>query len=110
MKEVLATKEAQLEQAQKLSSDLLASITQSTARAEKKKAEITAIKNQLAEHAEIVSRDHETAEKEVAEFKPELEKAMAQVKLIRSSDITTLRVCQTIALLFSPCYKYQFCY
>lgn len=44
MKEVLAVKEAQLDQAQKLSSDLLASITQSTAKAEKKKAEITAIK------------------------------------------------------------------
>lgn len=50
------------------------------------------LKNQLAEHAEIVGRDHETAEKEVAEFKPELEKAMAQVKLIRGSDITTMRV------------------
>lgn len=44
MKEVLAKKEEQLDQAQKLSSDLLASITQSTAKAEKKKAEITAIK------------------------------------------------------------------
>jgi hypothetical protein len=44
MKEVLAVKEAQLDQAQKLSSDLLASITQSTAKAEKKKAEITVIK------------------------------------------------------------------
>lgn len=93
MKEVLAKKEEQLDQAQKLSSDLLNSITQSTAKAEKKKAEITAIKNQLAEHTEIVTRDHEQAEKEVAEFKPELEKAMAQVKLIRPSDITTMRVC-----------------
>lgn len=39
-----------------------------------------------------MGRDHETAEKEVAEFKPELEKAMAQVKLIRPTDITTMRV------------------
>lgn len=44
MKEVLAKKEEQLAQAQQLSSDLLASITKSTAKAEKKKAEITAIK------------------------------------------------------------------
>lgn len=56
MKEVLSVKEQQLAKAQKVSSDLLASITASTSKAEKKKAEITTIKvkcnTQHAQHAQ----------------------------------------------------------
>lgn len=75
MKEHLQEKEAELLEAQKLSAQLLASITEATAKAEKKKADITMVKNQLAENASMVEDDHSEKEREFNLIKPELEKA-----------------------------------
>eukprot|EP01012_Entosiphon_sulcatum_P023110 TRINITY_DN280_c0_g1_i1.p1 TRINITY_DN280_c0_g1~~TRINITY_DN280_c0_g1_i1.p1 ORF type:complete len:2686 (+),score=823.42 TRINITY_DN280_c0_g1_i1:5663-13720(+) len=91
MKIDLAQKEIKLQDAQKETDVLLGEITDQTAKAEKKKAEVTAVKDVLAHEAAIVAAGKKEAEDDLAAAKPALEEARAALDAITSSDIKTLK-------------------
>eukprot|EP00667_Euglena_gracilis_P000005 EG_transcript_5 len=91
MKIDLAQKEVKLVAAQKETDILLVEITESTAKAEKKKAEVTAVKDVLASEASVVAAGKADAEKDLAAAGPALEDAKSALDSITPSDMKTLK-------------------
>jgi len=91
MKVDLAQKEVKLVAAQKETDVLLVEITESTAKAEKKKAEVTAVKDVLSSEAAVVAAGKAEAEKDLAAAGPALEEAKAALDSITPGDMKTLK-------------------
>jgi len=91
MKVDLAQKEVKLVAAQKETDILLVEITESTAKAEKKKAEVMAVKEVLSSEAAVVAAGKAEAEKDLAAAGPALEEAKAALDSITPGDMKTLK-------------------
>jgi dynein heavy chain len=91
MKGELKDKEKTLVVAQEKSAVLLQEITASTAKAEKKKAEVQQVKDTLSGEAEVIGQQKETVERDLEAAKPMLDEADNAVKQITPKDIGLLK-------------------
>jgi dynein heavy chain len=91
MKIELQEKEVSLAEAQKIAGALLVEIQASTAKAEKKKAEVLQVKNVLEEQAARIAQDKASCESDLAKAKPALEAAEAALSKISPKDIQGLK-------------------
>jgi len=91
MKIELKDKEKTLVVAQEKSAVLLQEITASTAKAEKKKAEVQAVKDTLAGEAEVISSQKDSVEQDLLAAKPALDDAENALKAITAKDIGLLK-------------------
>ena len=91
MKIELKDKEKTLVVAQEKSAVLLQEITASTAKAEKKKAEVQAVKDTLAGEAEVIGQQKDSVEQDLAAAKPALDDAENALKAITAKDIGLLK-------------------
>jgi len=91
MKIELKEKEKTLVVAQEKSALLLQDITVSTAKAEKKKAEVQAVKDTLAGEAHQISMQKDTVEKDLEEARPMLAEAEQALSKITPKDIGLLK-------------------
>ena len=91
MKVELKEKEKTLVVAQEKSAVLLQEITASTAKAEKKKAEVQQVKDTLAGEAEVIAQQKEQVEADLEAAKPLLDEAENAVKAINAKDIGLLK-------------------
>ena len=66
-------------------------ITTSTARAEKKKAEVQSVKDMLAGEAEVIGEDKRAVEEDLLAAKPALDEAEAALSAITAKDIGMLK-------------------
>ena len=91
MKIELKEKEKTLAVAQAQSGQMLQEITTSTARAEKKKAEVQSVKDMLASEAEVIGEDKAAVEADLMAAKPALDEAEAALSAITAKDIGMLK-------------------
>eukprot|EP00327_Prymnesium_parvum_P015479 CAMPEP_0113272674 /NCGR_PEP_ID=MMETSP0008_2-20120614/23450_1 /TAXON_ID=97485 /ORGANISM="Prymnesium parvum" /LENGTH=4484 /DNA_ID=CAMNT_0000122153 /DNA_START=48 /DNA_END=13502 /DNA_ORIENTATION=+ /assembly_acc=CAM_ASM_000153 len=91
MKIELKDKEKTLVVAQEKSAVLLQEITASTAKAEKKKAEVQAVKDTLAGEAEVIGSQKDSVEQDLLAAKPALDDAENALKAITAKDIGLLK-------------------
>mmetsp|Transcript_22862 Transcript_22862/g.57026 ORF Transcript_22862/g.57026 Transcript_22862/m.57026 type:complete len:4419 (+) Transcript_22862:2-13258(+) len=91
MKIELKEKEKGLVIAQEKSAVLLQEITTSTARAEKKKAEVQGVKDQLAGDADVIGSQKEAVERDLEAAQPALDAAQNALSSINSKDIGLLK-------------------
>ena len=91
MKIELKDKEKTLVVAQEKSAVLLQEITASTAKAEKKKAEVQAVKDTLAGEAEVIGSQKDSVEQDLLAAKPALDDAENALKAINQKDIGLLK-------------------
>jgi len=91
MKVELKEKEKTLVVAQEKSAVLLQEITASTAKAEKKKAEVQAVKDTLAGEAEVIAGQKDTVERDLEAARPMLNEAENALKAITAKDIGLLK-------------------
>ena len=91
MKIELKEKEKTLVVAQEKSAVLLQEITASTAKAEKKKAEVQAVKDTLAGEAEVIGEQKDSVEQDLLAAKPALDEAENALKAINAKDISLLK-------------------
>ena len=95
MKVELKEKEKTLVVAQEKSAVLLQEITASTAKAEKKKAEVQQVKDTLASEAEVIAQQKDTVERDLEAAKPMLAEAENALKAITAKDIGLLKSFKT---------------
>jgi dynein heavy chain len=98
MKIDLAAKEIVLVEASKVSAELLKEITASTAKAEKKRNEVSAFKDKLQTQADIIKKDKDGIERDLLAAKPALDEAESALSSIQQKDIQGLKA------LMSPTY------
>jgi len=91
MKVELKEKEKGLVIAQEKSAVLLQEITASTARAEKKKAEVQDVKDKLAGDADIIAGQKEAVERDLEAAQPALDAAQSALSAINPKDIGLLK-------------------
>jgi dynein heavy chain len=91
MKIELKEKEKTLVVAQEKSAILLQDITASTAKAEKKKAEVQTVKDTLAGEAHVIAMQKDTVERDLEAAKPMLQEAEDALKMITAKDIGLLK-------------------
>ncbi|KAG8468097.1 hypothetical protein KFE25_007149 [Diacronema lutheri] len=91
MKIELKEKEKGLVIAQEKSAVLLQEITTSTARAEKKKAEVQGVKDQLAGDADVIAAQKEAVERDLEAAQPALDAAQNALSSINAKDIGLLK-------------------
>eukprot|EP00002_Diphylleia_rotans_P028875 TRINITY_DN5840_c0_g1_i3.p1 TRINITY_DN5840_c0_g1~~TRINITY_DN5840_c0_g1_i3.p1 ORF type:complete len:4482 (-),score=987.95 TRINITY_DN5840_c0_g1_i3:157-13602(-) len=91
LKVELQQKEASLLEAQKVSTSILSHITEKTAKAEKKKAEVMLVKNELAAEAQRISAEKQDCERDLLVAKPALDEAIQAVKSMQLKDIQSLK-------------------
>eukprot|EP00966_Prymnesium_polylepis_P153707 3549567-Prymnesium_polylepis.1 len=91
MKIELKDKEKTLVVAQEKSAVLLQEITASTAKAEKKKAEVQAVKDTLAGEADVIGQQKDSVEQDLLAAKPALDDAENALKAITAKDIGLLK-------------------
>ena len=91
MKIELREKEKTLAVAQSQSAQLLQEITASTARAEKKKGEVQAVKDVLSVEADAIAEDKANVEADLLAAKPALDEAEAALSAITAKDIGMLK-------------------
>ena len=102
MKGELKDKEKTLVVAQEKSAVLLQEITASTAKAEKKKAEVQQVKDTLAGEAEVIGAQKDAVEKDLEAAKPMLEEADNAVKQITPKDIGLLKAFKSPPTMVTP--------
>ena len=102
MKGELREKEKTLVVAQEKSAVLLQEITASTAKAEKKKAEVQQVKDTLAGEAEVIGQQKDAVEKDLELAKPMLEEADNAVKQITPKDIGLLKAFKSPPTMVTP--------
>ena len=95
MKVELKEKEKTLVVAQEKSAVLLQEITASTAKAEKKKAEVQAVKDTLATEAEVIAQQKDVVERDLEAAKPMLAEAENALSAITAKDIGLLKSFKT---------------
>ena len=91
MQEDLHKKDFVLAQAQTSASELLKEITDSTMKAEKKKGEVTIVKNQLADQAALIEQDRDECERDLEAAKPSLIAAETALQSINQKDLLALK-------------------
>lgn len=91
MRLALQEKEQTLVEAQKKSALLLQDITASTAKAERKKGEVKAVKDALAVEAKEIAVQKDVVEKDLEVAKPMLEESENALKSITAKDINLLK-------------------
>jgi dynein heavy chain len=91
MKIELKEKEKTLVVAQEKSAVLLQEITASTAKAEKKKAEVQQVKDTLSTEAEVIAQQKDTVERDLEAAKPMLKEADQALDQITPKDIGMLK-------------------
>jgi dynein heavy chain len=91
MKIDLAAKEIVLVEASKVSAELLKEITASTAKAEKKRNEVSAFKDKLQTQADIIKKDKDVIERDLLAAKPALDEAESALSSIQPKDIQGLK-------------------
>eukprot|EP00965_Chrysotila_dentata_P091801 3030879-Pleurochrysis_carterae.AAC.1 len=91
MKVELKEKEKTLAVAQEKSAGILQDITSSTAKAEKKKTEVQAVKDTLASEREVIAEDKRLVEEDLAAAKPALDEAESALNAITQKDIIMLK-------------------
>ena len=91
MKIQLEHKERELAEAGRVSAEKLTEITENTAVAEKKKAEVQAQKDELAAVADDISKGKAEAERDLEAARPALEAAEDALLQIKPNDISVLR-------------------
>jgi len=91
MKIELREKEKTLAVAQTQSAHMLQEITTSTARAEKKKAEVQSVKDLLSVEADAIAEDKAVVEGDLLAAKPALDEAEAALSAITAKDIGMLK-------------------
>ena len=100
MKVELKEKEKTLAVAVAQSGHMLQEITGSTARAEKKKAEVQSVKDALSSEAAVIGEDKEAVEADLLAAKPALDEAEAALSAITGKDIGMLKGMFSIKLPF----------
>eukprot|EP00002_Diphylleia_rotans_P021973 TRINITY_DN428_c1_g1_i1.p1 TRINITY_DN428_c1_g1~~TRINITY_DN428_c1_g1_i1.p1 ORF type:complete len:4548 (+),score=958.95 TRINITY_DN428_c1_g1_i1:229-13872(+) len=91
LKNELLEKEKSLVEAQKMSTKLLADITEKTAKAEKKKGEVLVVRNELAAEVERINQERAVCEKDLLAARPPLDEAIQVVKSIQPKDVQNLK-------------------
>ena len=91
MKKELAVKNAELAEAQQVSTELLKEISSKTAIAEKEKAKVGKVKTSCQQQAEEIGAVKADAERDLAAAKPALEAAVSALSSITNKDIGTLK-------------------
>ncbi len=91
MKVELEQKDKDLEVAQKQAAEMLKEITASTAVAEKVKAEVQAVKDEMQGTADVIATEKAKAEKHLEAAIPALEAAEEALNMIKPADIATVK-------------------
>jgi dynein heavy chain len=91
MKQDLTSKNAELAKSQQKTSELLKELTEKTYEAEKEKSKVQTIVDQVTTKANEVNAAKEEAEADLAQAKPEKEKAEASLNSIYAKDIQTMK-------------------
>eukprot|EP00906_Rhabdomonas_costata_P019390 RCo028330 len=94
MRKALDEKERKLSEAIKETDILLGEITDSKGRSEKKKNEVSAVKDVLSEEHAKVARGKKEAEEDLAAAQPALEEAREALNAITQADMKTLKAMQ----------------